>query len=135
MDNSVQKYLIKLGKKRKTKQRCDKAHDQTAGTHSQLSPQHAFNTSVFYDVPAARVEKQQRSTNKVSAVRKLYFSVSLAVPDIMLLFLCVFISVEDTIPEMWPRQWLEKRTNLAQEQHSHTLQQSKGCLLHLTVRH
>ncbi|XP_049426445.1 uncharacterized protein LOC125885063 [Epinephelus fuscoguttatus] len=64
LDSSVQKYLIKLSKKRKhrtgRRQRGDRSNDVVRGSLSSTTPQQIFPASVFYCVPAAGGEVEQQ---------------------------------------------------------------------------
>ncbi|GAA6227154.1 uncharacterized protein LOC108872805 isoform X2 [Lates japonicus] len=69
LDSSVQKYLIKLNKKRKHrtvwKRRQDRSHETHGQSPLSTSPQQVFPTSVFYNVLAVgREEEQQLSAIK-----------------------------------------------------------------------
>ncbi|GLD52275.1 uncharacterized protein AKAME5_000520300 [Lates japonicus] len=69
LDSSVQKYLIKLNKKRKHrtvwKRRRDRSHETHGQSPLSTSPQQVFPTSVFYNVLAVgREEEQQLSAIK-----------------------------------------------------------------------
>ncbi|XP_018516198.1 uncharacterized protein LOC108872805 isoform X2 [Lates calcarifer] len=64
LDSSVQKYLIKLNKKRKHRTVWKRRRDRNHETHSQsplsTSPQQVFPTSVFYNVLAVGGEEEQQ---------------------------------------------------------------------------
>ncbi|XP_044041602.1 cilia- and flagella-associated protein 251-like isoform X2 [Siniperca chuatsi] len=68
LDSSVQKYLIKLSKRRRRaarKQRRDGSHESFGHSPSSTSPPQVFPASIFYNIPASGgEEEQQLSTGK-----------------------------------------------------------------------